>query len=419
MNNQEVLQECCRQIALRMGWGHSGDWQRGDFETLSARIQEETGVLLSVSTLKRVWGKVKYDSMPSITTLNTLARFAGHAGWRELKQQLSGGEPDEKDAPLAGAPPRRKPLIWAAVLMLVLLAGWQGMRWLKGQPVRNKGAFSFSMEPLAKGIPNSVVFHYDAGAAGGDSVFIQQSWDPKRRFPVPSNGKVYTSIYYYPGHFKAKLLVGRDIVQEQDLIIPSEGWLTAVEQEPVPVYYPASETIRDGVLRLTPQQLAARNINMQPKPPLVKMYYIDHMKSLSADDFILETELRSEYIQGSAVCGGIRIVIHGTVGAYIIPLAKPGCVGDMSLMVGDTMFVAMGTDLSGLGCEVSEWVKVRCEVKGRDARIFVNGKEAFHYKYVKPAGELVGISYRFDGTGAVNSVQFSKTDGTVVFGEEF
>lgn len=422
MNNQEVLQECCRQIEARMGWGRSAEWQRGDFETLSSRIQEETGVLLSVSTLKRVWGKVKYDSLPSLTTLNTLARFAGHGGWRELKQQFSDGEAEENALPVRETEPRRSNrLLWAGLgCLFVLLGIWMGIRWLKGQPVRARGIYTFSMEPLADGIPNSVVFHYDARAAGDDSVFFQQSWDPRRRVAVPATGNVYTSIYYYPGHFKAKLIVGKDIVKEQELLIRSGGWLTAVEQEhPVPVYYSKAETVHDGAWRLTARQLEARNIPLQPKPPVTKLFYIEDMKGLSADDFTFEATLRNEYVQGSAICGGIRIVLHGTESAHIVPLAKPGCVGEMFLMVGDTSFMATNADLSRLGCDVSQWVKLRYEVKNRQAKVFVNGKEAFRHTYVKTAGDLVGLSIRFDGTGAVDSVAFARPDGTPVLTETF
>lgn len=440
MNNQEILQECCRQIELRMGWGNSAEWQRADFEALSARIQDETGVLLSVSTLKRVWGKVKYDSLPSLTTLNTLAKFAGFGGWREAKRQLSAGEddgaeaPDVMDAPAqeeevvettaAGATqnkPRRKvrPVWLAAACMVMLLGGWLVFRGPAGQPARAKGIYTFSMEPLAQGIPNSVVFHYDARAAGNDSVFFQQSWDPRRRVAVPANGNVYTSIYYYPGHFKAKLIVGKEIVKEQNLLVRSGGWLTAVEQEPVPVYYPASATIANGAWRLSVPQLQERNIALQPQPPITKLYYIDHLKGLSADDFTFESALRNEYVQGSAICGGVRVILHGTEGAHIVPLGMPGCVGDMFLMLGDTTFHAGSANLSGFGCNVAQWVNLKLEVKGRQARVFIDGKEAFRHTYRRPAGELVGVSFRFDGTGAVDSVAFRRNDGEVVFSEGF
>ena len=66
-----LLQECKEQIEKKLGWEDSESWTNHDFQTLSDKIQEDTGVNLSIATLKRIWGKVKYDSKPTITTLNT------------------------------------------------------------------------------------------------------------------------------------------------------------------------------------------------------------------------------------------------------------------------------------------------------------------------------------------------------------
>jgi hypothetical protein len=57
-----------------------------EFETLSEQIREKTGIYLSVTTLKRLWGKVKYESKPTITTLNALAKFMDFESWRDFRK---------------------------------------------------------------------------------------------------------------------------------------------------------------------------------------------------------------------------------------------------------------------------------------------------------------------------------------------
>src|ERR1700722_17675919 len=69
------------------GWGDSDEWTNQDFVILSEKIQERTGVALSHVTLKRVWGKVKYDSLPNTHTLDTLVQFLGYENWRDFKSQ--------------------------------------------------------------------------------------------------------------------------------------------------------------------------------------------------------------------------------------------------------------------------------------------------------------------------------------------
>lgn len=83
MNKEEhSLKKCREVIEKKLAWGSSERWQNQDFENLSERIFEETRVQLSISTLKRLWGKIPYDSTPNLGTLNALAQFAGYDNWR-------------------------------------------------------------------------------------------------------------------------------------------------------------------------------------------------------------------------------------------------------------------------------------------------------------------------------------------------
>ena len=65
-------------IESYLGWGKINQWTNYDFERLSDQIEEKTSVRLSVSTLKRIFGKVQYQGDPSQNTLNTLCKFIGH-----------------------------------------------------------------------------------------------------------------------------------------------------------------------------------------------------------------------------------------------------------------------------------------------------------------------------------------------------
>lgn len=434
MNNIELLQQCCRQIEEKLGWGSSDNWQNQDFEVLSSRIFDRTQVTLSVSTLKRVWGKVKYDNFPSLTTLNTLAVFAGYEHWRDFRQQQAETDTESDPVPLDkvqlnghGAPlNRRRKMGWyiaPGVLVILVIAGWMYIRTEKnGVPepgLPDSARFSFSSQPLSAGIPNSVIFNYDAGAAKNDSVFIQQSWDPTRRSAVSPSGHTYTSIYYYPGFFRAKLVVGKRIVKEHDLCIPSGGWLAAVAQEPVPVYFSREEFIRDGALRIPVALMEKKNIHMQPQAPEQRYYNIGDMQGLKNDNFIFETALKSEYNEGTAVCQRADIFIHCEGSAIILPLGIPGCVGDMGLMAVDTGFSAQRANLSGFGCDMNQWVKVRCEARNKHLQIWVNGKEAFSHTFSSQADRIVGVSYRFQGAGAVNEVKLARLDGSAVLEDTF
>ena len=74
-----------RLFEERTGWGDSDQWDNQDFLELSRMIFDQTGIALSHVTLKRIWGRVRYDSLPHTKTLNTIVQFLGYACWREFR----------------------------------------------------------------------------------------------------------------------------------------------------------------------------------------------------------------------------------------------------------------------------------------------------------------------------------------------
>jgi hypothetical protein len=92
MNTLEFLiKKTIKLYESNTGWGDSDEWTNQDFVILSEKIQERTGAPVSHVTLKRVWGKVKYDSLPNTHTLNTLVQFLGYENWRDFRSKNSNG----------------------------------------------------------------------------------------------------------------------------------------------------------------------------------------------------------------------------------------------------------------------------------------------------------------------------------------
>jgi hypothetical protein len=422
-----TLLHCRHLIEEKLGWGNSDGWTTQHFERLSDQIAGETGALLSVTTLKRVWGRVKYNSVPTTTTLNVLALFVGFPTWLDFQQSRNNRTPIQEEAPSESRADalttprfsiRFRWQVWVAlgVGLLIVLAF---VRKRDGVEHLSPADFSFSSQPVTEGIPNSVVFRYNATAAPSDSVFIQQSWDTRRRQWVPRDGHEHTSIYYYPGYFRAKLVVDGQVVREHDLHILSQGWVVAVHQEPVPVYFSQAETIRNGILSLSEETMRGQNIAMQPTLPHIRYRNVPMLKGLRNDNFVFETRIRNDFRQGSAVCQRTQIVLLCQNDVFLIPLCAKGCVGDLSLFLAGHLASSTHTDLSAFGCDLSQWVDVRCEVRNKRVRLWINGKQAYEAEFPNEASPLVGVSYDIEGTGSVDWVRFARLNGQVVYEDTF
>lgn len=415
------LIDCRRRIEQQIALGASESWTTADYERLSEAILSKTGVRLSVTTLKRVWGKIRYDSSPTITTLNALAQYIGYANWQDFSQVSTDvplPAPKTQAGPPAGRPRSSLLLTWGLPLGACLL-GLLLLVYFTGAQRVSPDDYSFRSRPVTKGLPNSVIFEYDASRAPTDSVFIQQSWDAGRRQRVDRAGHRHTSIYYYPGYFRAKLVVGEQVVAEHDLLIRSNGWHVAILEDPVPVYVKAADVIGQGRLHVPVSLLQRHGIPLQPRPPVVRYRYVEEMRGLRSDNFVLETRLRNEYGEGAAACQHSRVLVHGKGEVFIIPLSAKGCVSDLYLTVAGHEVSGRQADLSAFGVEHGQWVDLRLEVTAGRAKVYLNGRLAYQTRIPTSPVDLVGISYDFSGTGSVDYCRLAQPDGGVVFSEGF
>jgi len=276
-----------------------------------------------------------------------------------------------------------------------------------------------SKKVVSEGVPNTVIFDYDASAAPFDSVFIQQSWDERLRKQVPRDGHQHTSIYYQPGFFQAKLVIGKQIVRQHDLWIKSNGWIALVKTDEVPVYFADADFKKPGILSLPITKLKDAGVPFQPQLPWMSYYNVMDFGEIRTDDFVFEAEVRSDYNEGAGVCqfANILLLTEGSVAS--IPLSIKGCVSDISLYYDGKGVEGKKADLSAFGCDMSQWTKVRCEARNNQTRILINDTVAYETAIEDIPRKIVGLICRFQGTGSIRSVKLSKGTGENVYEENF
>ncbi|SEJ27242.1 hypothetical protein SAMN04487995_3886 [Dyadobacter koreensis] len=410
------LLRCKKLIEQKLDWGPGESWQSIDFENLSQLILDDTGVSLSVSTLRRIWGRVEYNHLPSVTTLNTLAKFAGYEDWRNfIKTKTTAQKEISEPANQNNRAAKNGSAIKLAWLFgsLLIIGTISIFAFDNGDALLKPEDFSFSSQPITRGIPNSVVFTYDASQAPDDSVFIQQSWDNNKRTLVDKNQHKHTSIYYEPGLFIAKLIIGNQVIREHKLLVPTDGWLGTIDDKEIPVYLKNSDFIRDGILSLPIPVISQKNIPMQPKPPVVTYSNVGNFDPVSLNDFSFTSEIKNEFREGAAVCQLTRITLFTDSIPIVIPLSVKGCVSELNLLSVDHYVSGKKADLSAFGVDFSNWVEVSCKSNSSNIQYFVNKKIAIEFPLPKNNVRIIGIAYTFQGTGAVRKIRLSSQDEMV------
>ena len=215
METEEHIQNALALIEVRMGWGKGEGWTTQDFEVLGEQIGAKTGVHLSTITLKRLWGRVKYSSAPSLTTLDALAQFIDHESWRDFKTKQAGETEAQKKASPLFQPETVLPTIklqnlnrknYLAFGLSIIIIGvfiYASYSLLnKAAEIITKDYRFSSKKVVAEGVPNSVIFDLDARQSPFDSVTIQQTWDKRRRgvhskAPIPAYGNLLSPRQFY------------------------------------------------------------------------------------------------------------------------------------------------------------------------------------------------------------------------------
>jgi hypothetical protein len=421
-NNTEAIyiRQCLEIIEARWQRGPAGEWKSYDFEKLSGEIFGVTGISLSISTLKRLFGKVTYNNLPTVQTLNTLARFAGFEDWNAFKRRevVSTAQGAAGASGSATTTQRGKKLLWWPLLILPLAA--LAYLFLNSTKVSRRGlvnpsSYSFSCNKvLTEGVPNSVVFHYDASAAPSDSVFIVQTWDRSRRTLVSKTGHAHSAIYYYPGYFNAKLVIDTQIVRTHDLLIGSGGWLALAEGDPAPFYFKREEyTRKEGGVVVDSALLARNHLPLYPRAAWVQISYVKDMGPLPDDNFTFETTLRSDRSNGADACQQVDVLLLCKNDVFIFSLCAPACIGDLRLYAQGKRVTSKEADLSGFGSDLTRWTTFKIETVNRHMQFTLNDKPAYSLDFPNPPTDIVGVQYRFRGGGSVRDTRFVSHGRTI------
>jgi hypothetical protein len=428
---KQFLLLCRRQIEITLNWGDSGIWSNDDFEQLSERIFDKTRVQLSISTLKRIWGKVRYENFPTTGTLNALAGFLNYENWRDFRQknEISDSpltmENNFDVAPAPGllenkaAPSIRKisvPVMLGVVLLVILGAAYLSFK--KRGTFVDLSKVKFEAIKVSDTLPNSVIFNYDASVFKSDSVYIQQSWDPTRRELVPGDGKQHTSIYYNPGYFIAKLIVNNEIKKEFVVSIKTRGWKGIIERKPVPIYLSAKEIKGKGFMGISDSIFHAKIGSPVFNDTWVKFANVQEYKDIDAGNFTLEASFRNSSAVEASVCRKVNVLLLGTTSAIVIPFSDKGCISDLNLLTASNYISGKDHDMRAFGCDFSKFQNLVCRVEKQHLRIYLNNKMILDAPQKQTLGKIEGIRFEFEGAGEIKNVKLS-TPGAGVYDDKF
>ncbi|MER3318722.1 MAG: hypothetical protein RIB79_10570 [Allomuricauda sp.] len=397
------IAHCFKLISDKLSRGPMELWDTRDFQVLSDSIHNETGILLSISTLKRLSGRIHYSSRPNTNTLDTLAKYVGYDNWRVFLKSFE---------PTKVVVKNRKPvnttllLKYGITISLLLFVVFSYFFLQNRTKYYSPNDFVFSVKSVTTGLPNSVIFSYDASIVDKKAkIEIQQDWDKQKRVTVNKNDSVLTSIYYKPGFFKSKLVVNDSIIKEKDVFIPSNDWLATIETDSIPIYLDL-----ENELSIDIDKLKSHGINPYTEKTIVGLYQVRDFGELYTDEFELTTSFRNDFESGSTPCQVAQLTIIHEDGPIAIPLCNKGCISDISLFAFNRQISGKKNNLSNFGVDSTDYIQLKCISKDQKLTILVNENHAYTFDVPKPRSKIIGVCFFFEGAGSVKDVRIKKND---------
>ena len=394
MGDKQYITKLLEEIEELLQWGESKHWTGRDFENLVDKIYLKTDHKLSVTTLKRLWGRSSQDIQPSITTLDILSEFLDYGPWREFIKHHS-------------IQPKLNSSFNKSLLLVILLAfiAMTIVYLKKRSPSVNLDEVQFIYSKQSQDVPNSVYFEYDLGEHETNDASIQLTGMINDEILIEKSQGSAGYLFYIPGYYQASFVLDNDVVARQIVKIPTNGWLGYLNNsaQNFPIYLQNKDLVLGDSLSFSTDFL--ENLAEQNYFNITLSHVVDS-PNIDGSNFAMSMEMLKQFDFETSPCGVVTIQIIGLQGSIDFGFCNSGCVGDLTFNFNGQTVSAKENDLSTFGNISSQWMQVQVLVNQPNVRIVLDGRELLNFRMTKSIGTVGGISLTMDGSFLFRNITF-------------
>ena len=427
---RERVKVCMAELCRKAGFADCHNLVQRDLEFICDSIESKTGVLISLSTIKRLFNG-QFARQPQIATLNAISMFLGYQNWQDFKlnrtREMNGTPSNEKHARenIQLSSPRIRKFSYTRYFVIGGLPVFTAIAlfaFLKsGKPkTGNFEKAQFSVNKTTRNdVPNTVVFNYNIDEVIADSFFIQQSWDKGRRVRIDKKSHTLTDIYYEPGYHVAKLIANDQVIKTMDVSIPTDRWFFyAKERKPASLpEYISCPDFKSGSLTTNKEEVEKGGIDIQKEHVYLQVYFPAQIE-YSSDNYILNCRIRINELKNN-FCPFLMCEIFCQRNFMYFKSMPKGCTSEIKAQFGENILSGKANDLSALGTDVKEWQDVEIVVKNKKVTIRMNKKEVLSTQYDQPSGMITGLGFLSNGLPEVDFVSLKTPDGKDIYSNDF
>lgn len=406
MITKELLNDILQCCEKRFGHGSAEYWRQRDFNELSREIKRETKVSISLSTLKRIFGKTLMDDdyIPQQATLEALKNYCGYVVADKPDHSQNGNQSIKK---------KPNGIFLKVSVFILMISGILIWQIIKPTPASIANIRLKTMEGL---LPSTAIFDMDIPNSS-DSLFIDFG-DKSALTYVKAGQKRITHNYFLPGVFDVVLKTKNQVLSTAKVVVYSDKWIGMGfhRQRDLPDHYyefPAVKTGRDSLFHISNDQLHGVGLDTTSSNYTRLCRYSSVLSG--GDDFDFETTFKNAMSDKGIYCHSVQLKVAGLNGIIRFQLVSPGCSSQVFNIISEQTFQGGENDLSQFVIDLKKWNTVKIINREKHLILLVNNKQIYAGDYHRSIGYLQGLSVEFEGTGFVKSCDLTSLDGKKLY----
>lgn len=409
MSRRINLIEVIKYCEVRFSRGDSLQWAHSDYSDLNKEIFSDTGINISVNTLKRIFGKLAVDEsyIPQQATIEALKKYGRYIDPKTTPTIIEESPVEDENA--ENATRNLNPyIITVGALVIVGIVLWW---FLQPSPVL---VGQIKLKKTEGILPSTAVFDMQLPETN-DSLFVNFG-DKSSPVYVNKDQKVVTHNYLFSGVFRVTLLAMQTVVAETTVSINSNRWIALCYNDQLRSHYyeiPAIKASADSGFNLDNIQLHRMGLDTAQR--IFTRLYNYTPVNYSEDEFVFETTFKNPPRKDGISCNSTQFQISGIKGMIRFKLSSPGCTSRVINFLSEKRYDGDKDDLSQFVVNQEEWNTIKIINKKKNVSLLVNGRLLFTGNYEKPLGEIKGLFIEFEGNGFVHSCDLETGDGTNLY----
>jgi hypothetical protein len=373
---------------------------------LSRQIFEKSGVLVSVSSLKRIFGKIASQHEPQRETRNALAKFLDYDDWDDFTRNNPLVFDDQK---INKKRSFKTLLVFIIFAVLIISSLFLLYRFKIVSSSRALEKVNFSGKYLTGTSPHTVVFHYNI-ADVSDSVYINYDDDFTEINSEALNPEKNTITHRYilPDLYKVNLIYKQKTIRTIPVHLKTDGWHTYLGYNKLTKFYPYDRTTETGKLEIDTDIAFGLGLFTKDEKVLVKHRLVKDF-NIHGDHCRLKASVANLKKLKTLDCFVASFVIHGDSGKINISFAQDDCLEFAYLKFGNTVLSGKNNELSSLLADFTTWQNLEIEVGNRKLTIKINNETRLFLDFPVNMGEIRSLLFDTSVSGALDWIEFTDT----------